>query len=117
MLTYEDAKTLMENQISHHFRTLNWLPLRSMIQYRTLCTIHHQYFQAQHTPMVPPLLFGRQYQYATHTYHTTVCPATEVFSQRFFISQATHWWNAVPNDILTSPTFRDNLFFLFVREI
>ena len=38
-----------------------------MIQYCTLCAIHQQYFQPYHTPMVSPLLFGRQHQYATRT--------------------------------------------------
>jgi len=75
-----------------------------MIQYHTLCAIHRQYFQPQHAPMVPPLLFGHQQQYATHT--TQLFPQSLRCRLSFYHrSQATHWWNAVPNDILTSPTF------------
>jgi len=68
------------------FPDSNWLPLRSMIQYRTLCAIHQQYFQPYYTPMVPPLVFGRQHQYATWTTQLFAQPPryTLAFSQRFF---------------------------------
>ena len=107
------------DHISHHLETLDWLPLRSMIQYRILCAIHQQYFQHYHTPMVLLLVFGRQHQYATRTTQLFAQPPGYrlAFSQRFFKSQAVHWWNVVPNDILTPSTFRDDFFFLFTVKI
>ena len=98
------------DHISHHFHTLHWLPIGSMIQYRTLCAMHHQYFQPKHIPLVPPISFGRQHQYATRTTQLFAQPprCRLSFTQKHFRSQAAHWWNAVPNDMLTSPTFQDD---------
>jgi len=52
-------------------------------------------------PMVPPLVFGGQHQYATRTTQLFAQPprCRLSFSQKYFRIQATHWWNAVPNDI------------------
>jgi len=33
------------DHISQHYCALQWLPLGSEIQYRSLCAMHHQYFQ------------------------------------------------------------------------
>ena len=100
------------DHISHHFHTLHWLSIGSMIQYRTLCAMRHQYFQPKHIPLVPPISFGRQHQHATRTTQLFAQPlrCRLSFTQKHFRSQAAHWWNAVPNDMLTSPTFQDNLF-------
>jgi len=35
----------------------------------------------------------------------------------FFSFKAIHWWNVVPNDILTSATFKDDLFFACVNLV
>jgi len=80
-----------------------------MIQYRNLCAMYQQYFQSYHTPMVPPLVFERQHQYATQTTELLAQPPKNrlAFSQRLFSMQIAQWWNAVSNDILTSSTIRD----------
>ena len=84
------------------------------LQHRAICLcvyicsifnlIIHQWFR---------LVFGQQHQYATQTTQLFAQPPGYrlAFSQRFFRSQVVHWWNVVSNDILTSSTFQDDLFF------
>ena len=79
--------------------------------------MHHQYFQPQHIPLVPPIQFGRQHKYVTRTTQFFAQPPAchLSFTQRFFRYKVIHWWNAVPIDISTSATFKDDLF-LFMCE-
>jgi len=57
-----------------------------MIQYRNLCAMYQQCFQPYYTPMVPPLVFEQQHQYATQTTQLLAQPPKNrlAFSQRLF---------------------------------
>jgi len=93
----------------HLCEGFQWLPLGSEIQYRSLCAMHHYYFHPQHVLVVPPVKLGCQHQYVTRTTQIFAQPprCRLAFTQRFFRFKAIHWWNALPNDILTSATFKD----------
>ena len=105
------------DHISQHYHTLQWLPLGNEIQYRSLCAMHHQYFQPQHIPLVPPIQFGHQHKYATKTTQFFAQPprCQLSFTQRFFCYKVIHWWNAVPIDILLRPPSRTVYFYLCVN--
>ena len=88
------------DHVSEHYKHLRWLQLESLIQYRSLCLMHHQFHQLQCIPLQPPIQFGRHHNYCTRTssffanlprYHLT-------FSQRHFRYKTSQWWNGLPDD-------------------
>ena len=57
------------DHVSAHRTELGWLPVDTLIRYRTLCTMHQLYHRT-FTLLNPPILFGPQHTYSTR------CPPT-----------------------------------------
>ena len=74
------------DHISHHFHSLHWLLIGCLIQYRSLYSMHHQFFHPQHTLLVLPMSFGRPHHYDTRTTQLLAQPprCRLSFTQRLF---------------------------------
>jgi len=81
-------------------RKLDWLSVPSLIQHQCLLKLYrHYHAETENTILLqPPIKFGRQSSYETKTapYFAVPCRFRLSFTQRFFRSKGTYWWNNVP---------------------
>ena len=63
------------NDVSAHRTQLGWLPIDTLIHYRTLCTMCQLYHKTFNL-LNPPILFGPQHTYSTR------CPPTFANTER-----------------------------------
>ena len=89
------------DHVSARRTELGWLPVDTLIRYRTLCTMHQLYHKTFNL-LDPPILFGPQHTYSTR------CPPTFANIERcclsqtqtFFRHQGAKWWNDLPKSIV-----------------
>ena len=75
------------DHVSEHYRSLSWLPLQQLIQFRSVGMMYHQYHHSRGISLFPPVKFGRcQSSYDTRVADHFVNPERFhlSFSQRFF---------------------------------
>ena len=99
------------DHVSHHYQSLNWLPFELLVQHRSLCPMN-KLFKFQCIPLDPPIVFGRIHSHQTRTRVFFAQPVRCRFSftQRYFRSRATLWWNALSEDKVMARDFSNNLF-------
>ena len=92
------------DHVSHHRKTLNWLSVASLIQYRSLCSMFHQYHPSHAVILDPPIVFGPQHMYCTrcHEHFANLDRCRLSFTQNFFRYRASHWWNQLPDHVVSS---------------
>ena len=107
------------DHISQHYCALQWLPLGSEIQYRSFlqCTtstfslntfhLYHQFSLVASINMRLELLSSLL------SHQDVIYPLLNIF----FRYKVIHWWNAVPIDILSLATFKDDLLLFIVCAI
>jgi len=97
------------DHVSEFYHRLQWLPLSHFIQFKSLCSMYHQYHQVKCIPLEPAIIFGGTY-YNTRTpiYFENIPMLHLCFTQRFFCHKIIRWWNALPSsvtDCITSPFY------------
>ena len=92
------------DHVSHHRKTLNWLSVASLIQYRSLCAMYHQCHPSHAVLLDPPIVFGPQHKHYTrcHQHFANLDRCRLSFTQNFFRYRASHWWNQLPDNIVSS---------------
>ena len=88
--------------VSEHYRQLKWLPLRKLIQLHSVHLMYCQYHCTKCIPLMAPIEFGScQSCYDTRTAVHFANPTRFrfTFSQNFFRSAASQWWNNLPTSL------------------
>ena len=77
------------------------LPLDQLIECRSLCSMYKQFHQRCCILLEPPLQFGQSHSYSTRTSSSfsRIVRCNLNFSQNFFRSRVTHWWNSLPSGV------------------
>lgn len=102
------------DHVSEHYRSLGWLPLQQLIEFRSVGMMFHQYHRSRGIPLSPPIKFGRcQLSYNTRVATQFANPERFhlSFSQRFFRCKASNWWNSI-----SSPLIREENFHAFCKD-
>ena len=47
------------DHVSDHYRSLSWLPVQQLIQFRSVGMMYHQYHHSRGISLSPPIKFGR----------------------------------------------------------
>jgi len=86
-------------------RKLGWLSVQSLIQHHCLLMLHrHYHSDVENTIQLrPPIKFDKQSCYDTRTAPYFAAPNWYrlSFTQKFFRSKGTYWWNNLPSYIFT----------------
>jgi len=90
------------DHVSHHMKSLSWLPIVHLIQYRSNCAMYHHYTNNV-IPLFPPVAFGCQHECDTHCpVHFANLPRCRLSStQHFFRTRGAKWWNLFPSDVVS----------------
>ena len=88
------------DHVSEHYQRLRWLQLEALIQYHSLCLMHHQFHQLRCIPLQPPISFGRHHHHCTRVspFFANLPRCRLTFSQRHFRYKASQWWNGLLGD-------------------
>ena len=99
------------DHVSGHRVALGWLPVDTLIQYRTLCTMHQLHHRTFNL-LDPSILFGPQHTYSTRCPPTFANTARCRFSrtQTFFRYQGAKWWNNLPASIIAARDFSSTVY-------
>ena len=84
---------------------LGWLPLNFFIQYHALNVMYKYYADDQYVSLDPAIIFGHQHSYSTRAppHFANVVRCQLSFTNKFFRSSATSWWNKLPNFLFDPP--------------
>jgi len=95
------------DHVSQFYHRLQWLPLPHFIQFKSLCSMYHQYHQVKCISLEPPISLVELLliiQGHLHILQTYLCSACALLNVSFVIQ----WWNALPSsetDCITSPFY------------
>jgi len=75
------------DHVSHHMKSLSWLPIVHLIQYRSNCTMYHHYTNNV-ILLFPPVTFGHQHECDTcRPVHFANLPRCRLSSTQHFLYQ------------------------------
>ena len=100
------------DHVSGHRVALGWLPVDTLIQYRTLCTMHQLHHRTFNL-LDPPILFGPQHTYVFYTvspYIRKYCKMPFFTNTDFFRYQGAKWWNNLPASIIAARDFSSTVY-------
>jgi len=90
------------DHVSHHMKSLSWLLIVYLIQYRSNCAMYHNYTN-NFIPLFPPVTSGHKHERDTHhPVHFANLPRCRLSStQHFFRTKGAKWWNLLPSDVIS----------------